>query len=72
MNNFTHDELNLMSIYNAAGTREGLIAALQEMRGYLADDEKELRVLTDSAIAKLGAISDEEYAELDLVPDFDE
>lgn len=33
--NFTHDEVSLMSIYNAAGTREGLIAALTEMRGYL-------------------------------------
>ena len=32
---FTHDEVSLMSIYNAAGTREGLIAALTEMRGYL-------------------------------------
>lgn len=31
---FTHDEVSLMSIYNAAGTREGLIAALTEMRGY--------------------------------------
>lgn len=30
---FTHDEVSLMSIYNAAGTREGLIAALTEMRG---------------------------------------
>ena len=34
-NPFTHEEINLMSIYNAAGTREGLIAALTEMRGYL-------------------------------------
>ena len=33
---FTHDEVSLMSIYNAAGTREGLIAALTEMRGYQA------------------------------------
>ena len=33
---FTHDEVSLMSIYNAAGTREGLIAALTEMRGYHA------------------------------------
>ena len=31
---FTHDEVSLMSIYNAAGTREGLIADLTEMRGY--------------------------------------
>ena len=36
---FTHDEVSLMSIYNAAGTREGLIAALTEMRGYLDAEE---------------------------------
>ena len=71
MNNFTQDELNLMSIYNASGTREGLLRELQEMRGYLAADEAELRALTDSAIEKLEAISDEEYAGLDLFPEFD-
>ena len=65
---FTHDEVSLMSIYNAAGTREGLIAALTEMRGYLDAEEAELRELTDSALAKL---RDTEYAALDLTPDFD-
>ncbi len=68
MNNFTQDELNLMSIYNASGTREGLLRELREMRGYLAADEAELRILTDSAVEKLEAISDEEYAVLDLFP----
>lgn len=57
---FTHDEVSLMSIYNAAGTREGLIAALTEMRGYLDAEEAELRGITDA-----------EYAALDLTPDFD-
>ena len=69
--NFTHDEVSLMSIYNADGTREGLIAALTEMRGYLDDEEAELRELTDSALAKLRGITDAEYAALDLTPDFD-
>ena len=68
---FTHDEVSLMSIYNAAGTREGLIAALTEMRGYLDAEEAELRELTDSALAKLRGITDAEYAGLDLMPDFD-
>ena len=36
--NITFDEQQLMSLYNP-GTREGLIAALTEMRGYLAADE---------------------------------
>ncbi len=67
---FTHDEVSLMSIYNAAGTREGLIAALTEMRGYLDAEEAELRELTDSALAKLCRMSDAEYDALDLFPDF--
>ena len=67
---FTHDEVSLMSIYNAAGTREGLIAALTEMQGYLDAEEAELRELTDSALAKLCDITDAEYAALNLFPDF--
>ena len=68
---FTHDEVSLMSIYNAAGTREGLIAALTEMRGHLDAEEAELRELTDSAIAKLRRMSAAEYDALDLFPDFE-
>ena len=41
------------------------------MRGYLDADEAELRELTDSAIGKLEAITDEQFAELELIPDFD-
>lgn len=70
MMNFTNDELNLMCIYQR-DTRKELIAALTEMKGYLDEDETELRVLTDSAIGKLKAITDEQFAELELVPDFD-
>ena len=68
--NITFEERQLMSLYNT-GTRTGLIAALVEMRGYLAADETELRELTDSALAKLRGITDAEYAALDLTPDFD-
>lgn len=39
--NITFEERQLMSLYNT-GTRTGLIAALEEMRGYLAADETEL------------------------------
>ena len=60
-----------MSIYNP-GTRLGLIRTLVEMRTYLDKDEKELKDLTDSAIAKLNAMTDVEFAELDLIPDFGE
>ena len=68
---FTNDEVNLMCIYNT-GTREGLIAELEQMRGYLGTEDTELLALTDSALGKLLAMSDEEYAELDLFPDFDD
>lgn len=69
--NITFDEQQLMSLYNP-GTREGLIATLTEMRGYLAADEAELRELTDSAIAKLNGMTDAEFDTLDLFPDFQE
>ena len=36
--NITFEERQLMSLYNT-GTRTGLIAALEEMRGYLAADD---------------------------------
>lgn len=70
MNEFTFEERNLLCIYNRAGTRTGLIASLEDMRGYLEPDEAELRELTDSALDKLRAMSDEQYAALDLTPDF--
>ena len=60
-----------MSIYNSAGTREGLIGVLANMRGYLDADEVELLALTDSAIRKLRAMTDAEFSELDLTPDFE-
>lgn len=71
MTTITFEEHQLMSIYNT-GTREGLIDALTEMRGYLAANETELRNLTDSAIEKLSGMSDAEYKALDLFPDFQE
>ena len=71
MGDFTFEEMNLMCIYNT-GSRTGLIDALTEMRGELSPEETELRELTDSALMKLRAMSDAEFAELDLYPDFDE
>ena len=71
MQDFTFDETNLMCIYNG-GNRELLIQVLTEMRGYLTPEEKELRELTDHTLEKLRAMSDEEFAKLELYPDFDE
>ncbi len=70
MSDFTFDEINLMCIYNT-GTRAGLMQALTDMRGHLEPDETELRELINSALHKLGGITDEQFAELVLVPDFD-
>ena len=72
MNDFTQDELTLMSIYNGSGTRQGLIDEMTAMRAYLDAEEADLRTLTDSAIKKLGAVTDKEYAALELIPDFEE
>ena len=69
MMNFTNEEMNLMCIYNQ-DTRKELIDALDGMRGYLDEDEVELRELTDSTIGKLNSITDAQFAELSLVPDF--
>lgn len=70
MGNFTFEEKNLLCIYNT-GSRSGLIDALTEMRGELSPEEAELREMTDSALGKFRAMSDAEFAELELYPDFD-
>ena len=70
MSDFTFDEINLMCIYNT-GTRAGLMQMLTDMRKHLEPDETELRELTDSTLRKLGGITDKQFAELELVPDFD-
>ena len=70
MGNFTFEETNLLCIYNT-GSRTGLIEALTEMRGELSPEEAELRELTDSALMKLRSMSDSEFVELELYPDFE-
>lgn len=68
---FTYEEINLMCIYDTS-SRKGLISELTKMRKYLDPDEAEILELTDSAIRKLEKISDVEFEELELVPDFEE
>ena len=70
MGNFTFEETNLLCIYNT-GSRTGLIDALTDMRGELSPEEAELRELTDSALMKLRSMSDTEFVELELYPDFE-
>ena len=71
MMNFTNDEMNLICIYNT-GTRTGLIDAMSEMKKELAEEENQLRDMTDSAIDKLKSMTDEEYGEVEFYPDFDD
>lgn len=66
---FTYEEINLMCIYDTS-SRKKLIAELAKMRKNLEPDEAEILELTNSAICKLEKISDDEFAELELVPDF--
>jgi hypothetical protein len=73
MNSLTHDEMTLMSIYALAhNTPQGLIEALKTMRGYLAQDETELRALTDSTLAKLDTMRRRGIRRARSVPDFEE
>ena len=71
MNALTFEETNLLCIYNP-GTRQRAIEALTEMRGPLQAAEDEQLALTDSTLAKLRAMADAEFDELELYPDFDE
>ena len=71
MNRFSIEELNLMCIYDT-GTRSGLIAGLEKIALELAPEEAELAELIQSALKKLTAMSDQEYGELILVPDYKE
>ena len=71
MNTFTFEETNLLCIYNT-GSRTGLIEALSDMRQELAPDEHQLRSLTDRVLNKLKNMTDDQFAQLKLYPDFGE
>ena len=71
MDRFSIEELNLMCIYDT-GTRSGLIAGLEKIALELAPEDAELSALIQSALKKLTAMSDQEYGELILVPDYKE
>ena len=42
------------------------------MRGELSPEETELSELTDSALMKLCVMTDEDFSQLELYPDFDQ
>ena len=65
-NSISFDEQEFMALYNASGTRQGLIDALEEMHGYLGPEDAELKAFTESCMEKLKAMSDAEYLGLEL------
>lgn len=60
------DKQEFMALYNASGTRQGLINALEEIHGYLGEEDAELKAFTESCMEKLTAMSDEEYRGMEL------
>lgn len=73
MTEFTIEEINLMCIYDT-GTRQGLMDALKAMYSDLMPEEAELRQLTESVLARLDGMTDDEYAQMQesLIPVYDE
>lgn len=71
MDRFSIEELNLMCIYDT-GTRAGLMVGLEKIALELAPEDEDLMDLIQGALKKLAAMSDEEYGELILVPDYKE
>ena len=69
MDRFSIEELNLMCIYDT-GSRTGLIRELRKLGPALAEEDAELMDLVQNVLKKLTAISDQEYSELILVPDY--
>ncbi len=72
-NSISFDEKEFMALYNASGTRQGLIDALAEMHEYLGPDpeDQQLKAFTESCMEKLKAMTDEEYSGMDLGSDLD-
>lgn len=66
---FSPEEQTLMMLYSP-GDRPGLIAELEAMKTQLNKRERRLRRLTESVLAKLAQISDDDFTQLDLYPDF--
>ena len=69
MTNLTHDEMNLLCIYQK-NTRIGTMDSITVMQQYLEKDETELAEMSDSLLSKLEQMSDEEFDEMEKFPDF--
>ena len=54
----------------SANAKAETIAALEEMQRVLGADEPELHTLTDATLQKLRSMTEEEFENLDRIPDF--
>lgn len=69
MDPISYDEQQLIAIHNA-GSRTKTVSNLKEMREFISDEEIDLKSITDSVINHLEEMTDEEYEQIDLIPDF--
>ena len=69
MDPISYDEQQLIAIHNA-GSRTKTVSNLKEMKEFISDEETDLKSITDSAINHLEEMTDEEYEQIDLIPDF--
>ena len=58
-------EENVMAVLYRRDTREETIAAMEEMKKVLQEDEQDLLKLTESTIRKLRSMSDEDFDAMD-------
>ena len=58
-------EENVMAVLYRRDTREETIAAMEEMKKVLQEDEQDLLKLTESTIRKLRSMSDEDFDTMD-------
>lgn len=61
----SYEESNLIAIYKK-DTRRDTIREIAEMTTFLSPDEGELMALSEKAIKKLKAMTDEEFDNLEL------
>lgn len=69
MDPISYDEQQLIAIHNA-GSRTKTVSNLKEMKEFISDEETDLKSITDLAIRHLEEMTDEEYEQIDLIPDF--
>lgn len=69
MMEFSNDELIVMMLYSP-GSRPGLILALEDIKGQFTPADTELSTLVASILPKLTAMTDEEFDNMSICPDF--